>query len=172
MTVSEITKSDVANLLGTFTRQNEIADKLFRSMPVGPSEMRDRVEKILEAIRSCQSTFQGFVAHDGDRIIGAVSYWPVPVEYFAQLYTSCTDSWSRDPGECVTVRSLGSISAGAGSALLGAVERIAKTVSLPVLLRNTPESAGFYRKLGYQCRNGTCRKTFGLIESLLLESSR
>ena len=69
------------------------------------------------------------VAFDERGVAGAISYTVYP--------------------DRVHVFSLGSLVKGAGSKLMGTVERLAKRRRLPVTLNATQDSSGFYTRRGY-----------------------
>lgn len=167
MKIVAVDKTTAPKLLEQFYLQNTTAAKIGSSLAVKPGKARDRVEKVIEALKS-MNFLNGFVALDGDLVVGAVSYRTLPVKYFAELYTNFTDKWSNDSGDCVMVSYLGSLQSGVGSALMAEVEELARMSRVPVLLRSTPESAGFYKKLGYTCKNQTCRKSFSVTERVRL----
>jgi len=169
ITITKLDRDTAKVAMERFLRENQMAGQISRSEPVKSGKRRDRVERIIDALRSANHHGFGYLALGEGRIIGAVSYRRISIKTFAELYTSCTDFWSNDSGDSLMITYLGSLG-GAGAELVKAVENEASALSVPVLLRSTPESVGFYRKLGYQCRNGTCRKQTVLLESLLRES--
>ncbi len=117
---------------------------------VAQSDDHDRMDSLKVALN--HSGVPKLFAMGNGKIVGVAAY------SFQDAHKVTPYLTHQLKGDVFYIHDLGSVGAGAGTALMREAERLAKQKGLPVILAYTASSRPFYQKLGYCCLGGLAWK--------------